>query len=297
MHRCVVRSARPFAGRPFAGLALALAASLAGCGGGADPADEPDDAGAPTDVDEPGAGAAGGGGRAPMASGTPTDDPAKVGTISGVVTFEGTPPAMRPIPGPMNEPGCAHHDETPVQETVVVNDGKLANVVVWVAKGFDESAVMPPPDEPVLLDQHGCIYAPHVVAVREGQTLAVRNSDEATHNVHAKPRIAQVEGGVNRTHQKGAADQEWSFDLAGARSEEVAIELVCDLHPWMKAWVAVFGHPYFDVSAEDGTFSIGPLEPGTYELRTWHEEWTRPKRARVEIPDGGGVVVDFSYED
>ena len=221
-----------------------------------------------------------------------TDDAAKSGTITGIVRFEGNVPEAKLLPRVESEPGC-NHDGPAYTEYLVVNGDRLQNAVVWVNKGFDPDAVPPVSDAPVVIDQNGCIYTPHVTAVRVGQKLLVRNSDATNHNVHAKPRKAKANGSLNRTHPKGGADQEWTFD-----TEEIAVKFACDLHPWMNAQVAVVDHPYFAVTGEDGSFRIEGLEPGSYEVRIWHETvGLRPSRAQVEIPADGGGVVDFTYKN
>ena len=167
-------------------------------------------------------------------------------------------------------------------------------MVAWISKGLDERAIPLPPDEPVQMTQRGCVYTPHVVGLQVGQLLRISNEDNAAHNVHAKPKKAKLVGGgsFNRPHPAGSGDLEWVFDR-----EEISVFFGCDLHPWMKSYVAVVEHPYFAVSGPDGSFVIEDVPPGEYTVSTWHEKWTRAKRTTVVVPPQGVGEVSFTYED
>src|SRR5262252_70380 len=153
----------------FGVLALALAVSITACGSKKDDLDAPDAGGA----------AATGGG--------PKVDAATAGNIEGVVSFEGTAPKNEPIR--MNaDPVCVKENPTPqTQETYEVADGKLANVFVYIKDGLGNFSYDPPAG-PVTIDQKGCRYHPHVLAVRIGQKLEIVNSDPTLHNIHALPK-------------------------------------------------------------------------------------------------------------
>ena len=55
--------------------------------------------------------------------------------------------------------------------------------------------------------------------------------------------------------------------------EEVAIPVKCNVHPWMKSYIAVFKHPYFQVTGVKGTFELKNLPPGTYTIEAWQEKF------------------------
>src|SRR4029078_9365712 len=48
------------------------------------------------------------------------------------------------------------------------------------------------------------------------------------------------------------------------------LEVTCELHPWAKAHILVFDHPYFATSEKTGTFAIDDIPPGTYHVKAWH---------------------------
>jgi len=198
----------------------------------------------------------------PAASAGKTVDVATAGGISGSVKLDG--PAPKPVRIKMDaEPNCAKLHTTPVNsdEVTVGAKGELADVIVYVKDGL-EGYSFPSPKEPVELDQKGCLYTPHVTAVMVNQPIDVVNSDPTTHNIHPVPSN-------NREWNKSQPPNSAKITEAFAR-EEIAIPVKCNVHPWMKSYIAVFKTPYFKVTSKDGTFHISNLPPGTYTLVAWH---------------------------
>lgn len=217
----------------------------------------------------------------------PASAPGKTGsaTVSGKIAFEGDVPEATTVKLSA-DPKCEHMHEGGEMERrpVEVTDGGLANVFVYVKSGV--SGEYPPPSEAALLDQIGCNYEPHVVAVQAGQTLRIRNSDDTLHNVHPRPKVneefnfGQPRQGMENTH---------TFD-----KPEVMIPVGCDVHPWMRSYISVVGHPFFAVSAADGSFSIANLPAGEYEIEALHET-LGSQSATVSVDDGGAATVDLSF--
>jgi plastocyanin len=197
---------------------------------------------------------------------TVTVDPATAGSISGTVKLDGKPPALRAI-NMSAEPVCekAHPGPVMSEEVVTGEGGALGNVVVYVKGQSLDQYRYPMPNQPVVLDQQGCMYEPHVVALRTGQQLEVKNEDQTTHNVHALPN---TNAEWNESQPPGAGPIEKMF-----AQPEMAIPIRCNVHPWMKAYVFVFANPYFTVTAKDGKFQIGNLPPGTYTVEAWQEHY------------------------
>ena len=228
-----------------------------------------------------GGGESGGGGTQQTASQAAVA-PLGTGAITGVVTFDGTPPA-NPAIDMREEPSCAaRYNGQPIDPVVKVTDGKLANVFVRVTGGLPAGPYPMPSGKPTI-DQAGCLYHPRVVGVMVGQPLEIINSDSLLHNIKAVPtvnrgfNVSQPQAGMMRDHE--------------FTEPEIMVPLECNVHGWMKAYVGVVAHPYFATSADDGTFRISGLPPGTYTIEAWHES-LGTKTAEVTIgPDGQGAVT------
>lgn len=204
------------------------------------------------------------------------------GVIQGKISFEGTAP--KPTKLQMDaDPFCASaHSEPVYSEEVVVNDGALQNVFVYL----DGAPSKPAPTEPAVLDQRGCEYHPHVLGLQVGQPLKILNSDKTLHNVHAMPKKNQP---FNFAMPKFVKKKEAKFG-----QPEVMVHVKCDVHPWMSGYIGVLDHPYFAVSGADGTFEIKDVPPGEYTIKAWQEKYGT-KEAKVKVEDGGTAKVDFSF--
>ncbi|MGA8443476.1 MAG: carboxypeptidase regulatory-like domain-containing protein [Candidatus Sulfotelmatobacter sp.] len=139
--------------------------------------------------------------------------------------------------------------------------GDLQNAIVFVAEGLGDRT-FDPPAQAALVEQKGCMYMPHVLAVRANQPLHVVNDDPTSHNIHPTP--------ANNREWNKAEPPGSSMDESFAR-EEIAIPVKCNLHPWMHGYIAVFKHPFLAVTGKDGTFDLSSLPPGTYTIKAWHE--------------------------
>lgn len=254
--------------RGFPHVAPALVLTLIACGGG-DTADTADRTGGASD-----------------AAAAPAVDPAEAATITGVVSFTGTPPAAEPI-DMSAEPTCADkHDSPPVRTRVAVGDGGgLANVFVYVKEGLEQRQ-WPASDEPPVLDQDGCEYRPHVLGVRTGEQFTIRNSDGLLHNVNAQP---QTNRGFN-VGQPTSMETNRSFS-----QPEIMVPVTCEVHGWMEAYIGVVDHPYFAVTDADGSFRLENLPPGTYTLEAWHEQ-LGTQTMEVTVAAQQTQQADFTFD-
>ena len=206
-------------------------------------------------------------------------------TLTGVVKFHGAalPPARIQMVG---DPSCTKAHPSPAMSEDVVTDGSgdLANVVVYVSDGLGDRT-FDPPSEPAVLQQKGCLYEPHVVAMRAGQTLKVVNADSTTHNIHPTPANNRE---WNKSQPPGLAIEE-TF----AR-QEVAIPVKCNVHPWMKSYVAVVKNPYFALSGKNGAFEIKNLPAGTYTVQAWHEK-LGTKSQQITVGANENKTLEFEF--
>ncbi len=115
-------------------------------------------------------------------------DPATAGAVTGRVTFSGQAPAPTPI-SMASDPRCPGTGAT-AQPVLVGANGSLQNAFVYVKDGLG-NLKFPVPATPVVLDQNGCQYRPHVFGVQVGQTVEILNSDSTLHNIHAWPMTNQ----------------------------------------------------------------------------------------------------------
>ncbi len=200
---------------------------------------------------------------APAAVDIPPLDLSQAGNLMGKVKFEGTPSKKVRIRMGA-EPRCdEQHSEPVYTENLEVNEGgTLKNVFVWVSGGIDHK--FDPPQQPVALDQKGCVYQPHVFGVQIGQEIEIRNSDPTTHNIHPLPR-------QNREWNISQAPKTKALTRSFPR-QEVMIPVKCNVHPWMKSYIGVVAHPYFAVTGGDGSFELKDLPPGNYTIQAWHEK-------------------------
>lgn len=186
-------------------------------------------------------------------------------SVTGTVTFDGTVPSLRPIAMDA-DPACGKKHSGPVpNEMLVLGSGNtMGNIMVWVSKGLPAGKTWPVPKAPVVLDQNGCLYHPHVMGIMVGQTYKILNSDGILHNVHTLP---QINASFNRAMPPTVKEATTTFS-----KEEGIFHIKCDVHPWMSAYIAVFTHPFFSVTSADGKFTISGLDPGTYVITAWHEK-------------------------
>jgi plastocyanin len=154
-------------------------------------------------------------------------------------------------------------------------------VVVKASKG----KALEVPADPIPFDQKGCQYAPHVLAVPAGATLKVLNPDGVLHNVHWMGKA---------NPEKNVAMPKFKKSITvKLENPEWPIAVKCDAHPWMHAYWAALDHPYYAVTAPDGSFSIADLPPGDYEVDVWHETLGKSTQ-KVTVDSGGTATVDWS---
>lgn len=249
------------------GLTLSLTLVVAGCGGGGEQAAAPE-------------------AERPTADTPAVEGPKTEAKIKGTIHFEGEVPQAAAIKMDA-DPACLEKHEGPVYpNTVVVGEGKaLANVFVRLTRGVPGHDY-PVPTEPVEIDQQGCRYHPHLVGVMAGQPIKFLNSDGILHNVRL---LAEHNPEENIAMLGTVREKVITLD-----EPEVMVEAACDVHPWMKAYIAVMPHPYFDVTGEDGTFTLD-VPAGEYTVEAGHES-LGIQRAEVTVTEGETATVDFTFE-
>lgn len=207
-------------------------------------------------------------------------------TLVGRVSYNGEPPKRKPINfGP--ELKCHEQHKTPPEdESIVVStDRSIRWVLVRIASKVPGTFAAP--SAPVVLDQKGCIFAPHVVALQMGQEFEIKNSDPVLHNIRCE---AVINPPFNRNLPKVGDSLKMKFDV-----QEVGMKLKCDVHFWMAGYIHVISNPFFAITGEDGRFTIPKLPPGTHKLEVWHEKLGKQSK-EITVKDGEVQTVDFVFE-
>jgi plastocyanin len=212
-------------------------------------------------------------------------DTANGATISGTIHYNGKPPA--PVEIDMaQDPACSMSGAN-MTEQYVVNHGGLANVFVYVKDGLGNK-VYPVTRTPVVIDQKGCRFVPHVAGAMVGQQVEFMNSDPTMHNVHITPTVAGNDAfDVSQGPNSGP-------DTRQFHAAELMIPLRCNNHPWMEGFLNVASNPFFAVSDADGHYAIKGLPPGTYTLVADHELLGQ-QTATVTVAAKQSAAQDFSY--
>ena len=214
-------------------------------------------------------------------------DPATAGVIRGKVLYRGPKPSRKAI-DMESDAGCQkeHAGKPAYDEPVVVGKGGgLENAFVYIQEGL-EGKKFEPSKEPVVLDQHGCMFVPRVTGVEAGDSLELRNSDSVSHNIHLMPK-----NNYEWNQQQSPNAPEVRHKLV---RPEVMIPIKCNVHSWMHAYIGVVDNPYFAVTGPDGTFEWKNVPPGDYTIGVWHEKLGE-QTGHVHVAPSGAAAVDFTY--
>jgi hypothetical protein len=256
--------------------ALCLLAFSLACSKGADDEEDATDAGADDSAE---------------VALTPYKPTGQEGSIAGTISFTGAAPAPKEI-SMGADPVCASTNPDPHAEDIVVSGDKLANVLVYIkdGKAGDKNITsykFDPPASPATLDQHGCHYVPHVLAMQVNQSFNVVNSDQTPHNINFD---AKLNDKFNQSQGPGAAPIVKQFKRA-----ETVVPVKCNQHPWMRAYVGVMPSPFFAVTDKDGHFEIKGVPPGTYNVVAWHEKYPQGQAQSVTVGAGEKKEMNLSF--
>ncbi len=203
--------------------------------------------------------------------------------VSGTIKLDGTlkPDAYQVT---KDQPVCG--TIAPGAVALPGKTGGFANTLVWIADVKTGRAL--PMDKREEVSSEKCLIEPRMQGAVVGTTFNVFNDDKLLH------RLVFLDA---ESHDTLAV---MPFFNAGqvVASERLAkksgiIEVRCVQHPWTRAYIAVFDHPYYDVTDADGRFKIDSLPAGTYRVMAWHEGMSKPFTQQVQVWPGGEAKLDL----
>ena len=209
------------------------------------------------------------------------------GAIRGTIRFSGRKWRLRKLD--LATDFCVNANPGGIMsESFLVNpDGTLPGVVVYIKQGL-RGMKFDPPSEAVVLNQKNCRYFPHIVLLQVDQPLVIKSSDNTNHNVHG---LDGPNPEFNQSMTRPSELQPKKFSRT-----EVCKRIICDVHGWMGAWVAILPHPYAAITGKDGSFELKDVPPGTYQLAAWHEKMDKEAYAVVTVDNNGTATQDFTFE-
>jgi plastocyanin len=168
------------------------------------------------------------------------------------------------------------------------------NILVYLAKAPSDAGDLS--NANLVMDQRNLEFIPHILPVLVGATVDFPNNDKVDHNVFSMSRTKKF----NLGSYKAGESKSVIFDKPGI------VELRCDVHAEMAAYILVMKNPYFAVTDKQGRFEIPDsgaliqiglsgvkdLPAGKYFVKTWHEKLKSQKKA-VVVPENGDVTIQL----
>jgi hypothetical protein len=172
--------------------------------------------------------------------------------------------------------------EQTIEKIVVGGDNALVGAVVYLTHPTTTTAKAP---TRLTLDQKGCEFHPHVLATLPGEVDIV-NSDGILHNIHT---YSTANPAFNKAQPKFKKVMTEEF----LKPEFIRVE--CDVHSWMRSWIAVMPNPYFGVTGDNGRTSVAHVPAGRHTVGVWHPV-LGTQRAEVEVKAGETSTVAFQLK-
>jgi plastocyanin len=214
------------------------------------------------------------------------DDTIEGVTVQGRVKLAGLP--MDTVPIPVYRDGDYCGETIPSEAAVVDPSTKgFGNAIVSLV-GIKQGKPLVPSESPLILEieSNKCRFVPHVNATVVGATLEIRNLDPILHNLHARRDTRFGPTVMNVIQPAGTRSVQKPFSEAGF------LDVRCDVHAFMSAFIHVFDHPYFAITDPSGSFVMTKVPPGLYKLHIWHEQFGTQERT-INVRVGENVTFEI----
>jgi plastocyanin len=202
------------------------------------------------------------------------------GTVVGKVEIRSLPPTIRHERSAGYGVSGMMHDADVRQEKI----SEQRNVVVYL-EGGRLDAFHATESGRAEMDQQLARFIPHILAIQKGSVVDFTNHDKVYHNVFSLSPTRKFNIGRRPTGEAVPVQ----FDKPGV------VQIFCDIHSQMTAYVVVLENPFFVQPADDGTFKIEHVPPGTYTIKAWHERLTSPDQ-KITVTAGTTATVNFVLE-
>ena len=212
-------------------------------------------------------------------------DVANGGTITGSITFAGDTKDGT-LTFTKDKEVCKNADGTDkaAEGALVVADGKLKNAVVSLdgvkaGKKFEL--------DNITVDNVGCVFTPRISVGKKGGKLSAKNSDPVLHNTHL-----YLKAGNKNIFNIALPNKDQVIEKPLRKSGLVDVK--CDAHEWMQAYIYVSEHPYVAVTDAAGAFTMSDVPAGEYSGKVWHEKLGE-KEFKVKVDAGGTATVAVAF--
>ena len=199
-------------------------------------------------------------------------------TIQGTVKLEGQIPQLSLLQITKYKEICRNVPN----ETLLVGPGQGVRYAVVMLEGITKGKAVEK-ESVHELDNLGCRFVPHVLAASVGQFVVFKNSDPILHTAHALFAAGQPQFNVGLYPGKVSRKP---IVTPGV------VKVVCEVHPWMSAYLVVADHPYYAVTDVYGEFLITDIPAGSYRLKVWQEILGTQEKT-IEVKPGSSNKVDF----
>ncbi len=204
-------------------------------------------------------------------------------TITGRVTLSGSLPRYDPIPVYRDSDFCG--EALPSEEVMVETESRTIEGVVVSLDGVARGKPLPK-EQTRVIESRGCRFIPRVSAMVVHSLLAVQSVDPIMHNTHIRLESRFGDTVANVVQPTGSRGIQRRIGTSGL------LDVRCDIHPFMRAFIHVFEHPYFAVTDAAGRFEMSQVPAGSYTLRLWHER-LRDREEPITVPEQGPMKLDL----